>query len=180
MAVENKTDKLNRLPEITERVLHHLTADDQLKLRISSSALKDMPSRRMHSFRSVPALLALSALLVISFIGIGSLKTMQNPAEPQITSISAGSRMKTSPVFRQYFNGSAEKEWLTLEHHNYFLVREPDFTVQAEDILGKTGENGILSSALPDGTIIYRTERSDILAVRTESGTIQYYQSRNE
>ena len=94
---------LNRLPEITEQALAGLKADENLKHRILVAAANSgSPSAdRFRSRRSLVALLALSAVLILSVIGIGRLSAREESDPAAMHAIPAGSHRNASPVHLQ-------------------------------------------------------------------------------
>jgi len=88
---------LDQLPEMTETALRGLQADQDLKQRILLAAAGESSSGVFISFfrrRWIPLLAALTAMLVLFFVGIGSTRT-------------AGTHMKSDRVFSAATHTSA-------------------------------------------------------------------------
>ena len=94
-------NNLNQLPDITDQVLSSLKADENLKHRILvAAANEEVPSSSFAGKkRSLIALIALTAVLILSVIGIGSLSLSQDGISPSSMHVlPAGSHRNTSPV----------------------------------------------------------------------------------
>ncbi len=95
---------VEKLPEVTENVLHGLTADASLKQRVYTAALQ--PSKGLAAFSrsrwiTVSCCLALAAAAAVWGIHSGMMK--QNEAAPAFHAFSAASHTGASPVFLQNF-----------------------------------------------------------------------------
>ena len=167
--------RLSRLPEATDQVLHSLTADEQLKLKISVAALKARPEKTSRLLRTVPALLALAAVLILSIVGLGSLKPPAPAVEPQITSIAAGSNVRgAGPLLRDFFNQKSSADTLTLDNTEYVLVETPAAQVSLKEEVSAAFPEG----TLPEGSQAFSTDQEDLLAVQSPSGGIRYYRKK--
>lgn len=95
---------LEQLKDISEQALYGLRANDQLKERILSAAEKESGGGKLISVqfsrapRAMASLCALAAVMVLAFLGLGSLGGDRRETEVKPSTVAAGSRMAESPV----------------------------------------------------------------------------------
>ena len=89
-------DQLNRLADISDRVLDGLKADNHLKKRILISAANN-PIKEPFRMKTVFALCSLSLLLIVLCVFISSFPSWTGSA-PEIQNIPAGGRRIVSPL----------------------------------------------------------------------------------
>ncbi len=100
-------DQLNRLPDISDRLLDGLKADDQLKQKILVSAA-NAPVKKPFRMKTAVALCSLSLLLIILCMFISRFPSWK-AAEPEIQNIPAGGKRIVSPLnLKQVIEQAAE------------------------------------------------------------------------
>ena len=97
-------NSLEKLPEITERALDGLRADESLKIRILNASLqKEMPSGYGRSLRFVPVLLSSVALMIICVFLLNAKKPLlPNEDQHLIHSFSAGSSTSSAVSYDDF------------------------------------------------------------------------------
>ena len=89
-------DRLNRLPEISDRLLDGLKADDDLKQKILFSAA-NTPEKKPFRMKTAVALCSLSLLLVLLCVFVSRFPSW-TATSPEIQNIPAGGKKIVSPL----------------------------------------------------------------------------------
>ena len=155
----NEEKLLEGLRESTERTPHGLQADDRLKNRIMESATGAGASGAPRFRRLVPAMVALSAVMVLVFAAFGGIPAGVRPDEPRMISIAAGTAKDRAVS-------------LTVGSRDYRLLPDGPGEIALLEKLGEVGEADISSTLFPDGSAVFATDRADTLAVVSEDRTV--------
>lgn len=96
--------RLENLRQVTENTLHNLNADDALRIRILQKAAKDeKPSGQ--SFRIVPVLCAVCAVLLICVLSLNALQPVPSAGPGDINVFAAGkSETENAHIFPDGFD----------------------------------------------------------------------------
>ena len=110
-------NKLENLPEVTDRALNGLTADEVLRLRIMKAALREKKSfAGFRSLRVIPVLLSSVALMILCvFLLNGKKPLLPDEEQHLIHSFSAGNSSFSEVSFDLFSGTDAESvEYINL------------------------------------------------------------------
>jgi hypothetical protein len=156
--------KLENLPEITDRALDSLKADDTLKSKILFSAIqKNKPYVHNNNLRLIPIVLSSVAIMVICFVLLNGKKPLFSEDQHLIRSFSAGSSDSSTISIDSFseidlmsikyieLSSSGQKnepdqlnQLLDALLNHSILVKNTDFSMN--DQLNIIGTNGVLLS----------------------------------
>ena len=88
---------LTNLREVSETVLHGLTADASLKNRILQQAASDAENRKPSAFRLVPAFCGVIAALLIAAVALNGLQPVSPAGSVEIKVFAAGDQETVPP-----------------------------------------------------------------------------------
>ena len=92
-------NKLDNLPEITDHVLHELTADESLKFRIMQTAAQGSVKKTgRSSFHPVPILCSVIAVLLLTVFALNGMKPVDPYKPGNLNVFAAGSLTTEEPV----------------------------------------------------------------------------------
>lgn len=104
---------LEKLPAISESVLHGLQADDSLKQKILYKAANSDIKKTRSYFRYIPAVCCAVTLILVSFIFLKTINSSVNPEPPTISTIASGSPRVITPVSLHTVTDIGEKAFNT-------------------------------------------------------------------
>lgn len=89
------------LREVSDQVLHGLTADDSLKFRILQQAAEGKGKELRHGFHPLPVFCTAVAALLIAVLVLNSLKPVDPASPAEMNVFAAGADETAHPVDRQ-------------------------------------------------------------------------------
>ena len=97
-------NRIENLPEITDRALDGLRADERLKSRIVSNAFskKESPFNQIRHFRFVPVILSAVAVMILCVVFLNGKKPVVDTDHHLIHSFAAGSSESGSVAFESF------------------------------------------------------------------------------
>ena len=135
-------NKLDNLPEITDRALDGLRADENLKTRILNAALQNQEPRTVvRSRQLVPALLSAVAVMILCvFLLNGKKPLLQDHEQNLIHSFSAGNSASASVSFGS-FTGTDPLSFASVELLSAGRISDPDLLNQLTDLIKNHSES---------------------------------------
>lgn len=160
-------NKLERLPEYTDSILHGLTADQALKHRILKEAAEQPKKKNILLFHAVPVLCSMIAVLLFAVVLLNELKPVSGSDQGEMTVFAAGSNQTASPEtvysFEKIIKETDSKTISRIEFVNGTVISEPEtcavlFSILKDKALPVDNhdlpESAVMTIAFSDGSSI--------------------------